>query len=169
MPARMHGEYLKSLFLENRLSRGRYAVEGRPVVLTDIRVPIFAVGTERDHIAPWQSVYKIRLLSDTDVTFVLASGGHNAGIVSAPGRPGRHYPDHDHGRDRPLHAAGHLGRAGPAARGLLVAGLAGLARCGQRRDLATRRARARRRRGLPPLIPAPGKLRPRTLSRESAR
>jgi len=91
LPYKMHSEYLRHLFLENQLSGGKYEVDGQPVSLTDIDAEIFAVGTIRDHIAPWQSVFKIKILSDTDVTFVLAAGGHNAGIVSEPGHPGRSY------------------------------------------------------------------------------
>ena len=42
-------------------------------------------------MAPWRSAYKLNLLSDTEVTFILTNGGHNAGVVSEPGHPGRHY------------------------------------------------------------------------------
>jgi polyhydroxyalkanoate synthase len=92
MPYRMHSEYLSQLFLENQLAEGRFVVDGRPVAVSDIRVPVFVVGTETDHVAPWRSVYKIHLLSDAEsVTFALTTGGHNAGIVSEPGRRGRSY------------------------------------------------------------------------------
>jgi polyhydroxyalkanoate synthase len=92
MPYRMHSEYLRRLFLNNDLAEGRFQADGRPVAISDIRVHTFVVGTEKDHVAPWQSVYKIKLLTNCqDVTFVLAAGGHNAGIVSEPGHPRRRY------------------------------------------------------------------------------
>jgi polyhydroxyalkanoate synthase len=91
MPYRMHTEYLRHLFVENRLAEGQYRVDGRPVALTDIRAPIFAVATRADHVAPWPSVYKIHLLTEGPLSFVLTTGGHNAGIVSEPGHIGRSY------------------------------------------------------------------------------
>jgi len=91
MPYRMHSEYLNKLFLKNDLAESRYTVNGEPIALEDIRIPTFSVGTVRDHVAPWKSVYKIHQLVDGDVTFVLTSGGHNAGIVSEPGHKGRTY------------------------------------------------------------------------------
>jgi polyhydroxyalkanoate synthase len=91
MPARMHAEYLRQLFLNNDLAEGRYRVGGRPVTLADVRLPLFVVSTVKDHVAPWRSVYKLHLLTDADLTFVLTAGGHNAGIVSEPGHPRRSY------------------------------------------------------------------------------
>ena len=88
MPYRMHSEYLRKLFLDNDLAEGRFGAGGEPVSLTDIRVPIFAVGTERDHVAPWRSTYKINLQTETDVTYLLTTGGHNVGIVSEMGYAG---------------------------------------------------------------------------------
>ena len=91
LPERMHSEYLTELFLKDALAEGHFHFDGKGIALVDIHVPIFAVGTMRDHVSPWKSVYKIHLLTETETTFVLTTGGHNAGIVSEPGHAHRSY------------------------------------------------------------------------------
>ncbi len=91
LPARMHIEYLRGLYLDNDLAEGRFVVTGRPLGLDDIKLPMFVVGAERDHIAPWHSVFKLHHQNDGELTFVLTTGGHNAGIISEPGHPHRHF------------------------------------------------------------------------------
>jgi polyhydroxyalkanoate synthase subunit PhaC len=92
MPCRMHAEYLRQLYLNNALARGEFQAEGRGVDLKAVRLPMFVVGTETDHVAPWKSVYKARgLTRSADYTFLLTSGGHNAGIVSGPVHPRRRH------------------------------------------------------------------------------
>ena len=91
MPYRMHSEYLRDLYLNNDLAEGHCLVDGKPGALTDIETPIFVVGTTRDHVAPWRSVYKTHLLTNAEITFLLTTGGHNAGIISEPGRRNRSY------------------------------------------------------------------------------
>ncbi len=143
MPARMHAEYLQSLFLNDDLAEGHFRVDGRPVSLADIRGPLFVVGTETDHIAPWRSVYKILLLNEHDATFVLTSGGHNAGIVSEPGHPHRHYRIRERPFGHPLYRSGGLAGCRRIAGRVLVAGLARVARSPFRRSAAAAGARVR--------------------------
>jgi polyhydroxyalkanoate synthase len=92
MAYRMHTDYLHQLYLGNDLAEGRYQALGETVHLSDITVPMFVVGTETDHVAPWRSVYKIgRLVRSKDYNFCLTSGGHNAGIISGPSHPRRRH------------------------------------------------------------------------------
>lgn len=87
----MHSEYLRTLFLQNALAHGQFALDGVPINLADIGAPIFSVGAVQDHVAPWRSVFKLHLLTDADQTFVLTAGGHNVGIVNPPGQPKSSY------------------------------------------------------------------------------
>jgi polyhydroxyalkanoate synthase subunit PhaC len=90
LPARMHSEYLRQLYLRNDLAEGRYRVGKHTVKLSDIKVPLFVLATERDHVSPWTSVYKLHHLAHAPLSFVLTSGGHNVGIVNPPTGPLAH-------------------------------------------------------------------------------
>lgn len=85
MPYKQHSEYLRGLYLKNDLAEGRYHVDGKPIALSDIRIPVFALGTQRDTVTPWHAVYKVHQLTpNVDVTFCLTTGGHNVGVVNPP-------------------------------------------------------------------------------------
>ncbi|WP_420844652.1 PHA/PHB synthase family protein [Legionella cardiaca] len=107
MPYKMHSEYLEKLFLNNDFAAGRFAIENIPIVAENIHIPTFAVSTETDHVAPWRSVYKIHLMINNDITFVLTSGGHNAGIVSEPGHKNRYYHIRERKKDTTFIDADH--------------------------------------------------------------
>lgn len=86
MPYRQHSEYLRRLYLKNDLAEGRYPIDGKPIALSDIRIPVFALGTQRDTVSPWVAVYRVHQLTpNVDVTFCLTTGGHNVGVVNPPG------------------------------------------------------------------------------------
>jgi len=103
MAYRMHTDYLFQLYLNNDLAEGRYVALGEELDLAAIEVPMFVVGTETDHVAPWKSVYKVgKLVRSKDYTFCLTSGGHNAGIISGPVHPKRRH------RVLRLHAGGRV-------------------------------------------------------------
>ena len=105
LPCKMHSEYLEKLFLHNDFVEGRFEVEGTRIAPESIQLPMFAVGTVDDHVAPWRSVHKVHLISSCDaVTFVLTTGGHNAGIVSEPGHSGRSYHIHTTEHTEPYRA-----------------------------------------------------------------
>ncbi len=91
MPFRMHQEYLEKLYLNNELARNKFRVDGRVISLGDIGIPLFVLGTETDHVAPWHSTYKFHDLTRVELTYCLTSGGHNAGVISGPSHPRRRH------------------------------------------------------------------------------
>jgi polyhydroxyalkanoate synthase len=155
MPFRMHSQYLRQLYLGNDLSQGRFQVGGRAIQLEDIEIPVFAVGTVTDHVAPWKSVFKLLHLLDTDVDFVLTSGGHNAGIVSEPGHPRRSYRKLAYRLHHPHPDAEHWAKQAPEQEGswwLEWAAWLASRSAGECPPPAVGKADA----GYPPLGPAPG-------------
>jgi polyhydroxyalkanoate synthase len=86
MPAKNHSFYLRSCYLENRLSRGEMQVGGVKLDLKKVTIPIYNLATREDHIAPPQSVFAGSSAFGGPVRYVLTGSGHIAGVVNPPER-----------------------------------------------------------------------------------
>lgn len=88
MPERMHAWYLRELYLHNRLAQpDAVTLGGRKIDLGRITQPLYAVGAEQDHIAPWRATFRIGGLVKGPVRYVLATSGHILGIINPPVSP----------------------------------------------------------------------------------
>jgi polyhydroxyalkanoate synthase len=87
MPYAMHSQYLRELFLNDDLAEGKYRAGGKTVSLTTAQTHVRGRNRTRP-CRPWHSVYKIHLLAPAQITFVLTSGGHNAGSCLSPATRG---------------------------------------------------------------------------------
>jgi len=88
MPYRMHEFYLTEMYLKNNLIRpGALTIAGEPIDLTLVHTPLYQVGAEDDHIAPWRQTFRINSQVTGRKRFVLSSSGHILGIVNPPVSP----------------------------------------------------------------------------------
>ena len=87
MPAAMHKFYLRELYLNNRLAQGSLEIGGRRLDLGAIQQPLYAVGAEQDHIAPWKQTFRLCGLIGGSARYVLATSGHILGIINPPVTP----------------------------------------------------------------------------------
>ncbi|HAU1921603.1 TPA: class I poly(R)-hydroxyalkanoic acid synthase [Legionella pneumophila] len=85
MPATMHSQYLRWMYLHNNLIKpGKIRLNHIPVDVTNIDIPTFFLSTQKDHIAPWKTTYKGFELMKGPKRFVLGGSGHIAGIINPP-------------------------------------------------------------------------------------
>jgi polyhydroxyalkanoate synthase len=85
MPAAMHSFYLRSMYIKNLLRKpGGITLNGVPLDLSKVKVPMYFASTMEDHIAPWKSTYAGAQLFNSKTRFVLGGSGHIAGIINPP-------------------------------------------------------------------------------------
>ena len=88
MPAAMHSQYLRSCYLRNDVvKKAAFKLLGEPIDLSKVTTPLYVLGAENDHIAPWRATFRTTQLVGGDARYVLTSSGHVAGIVNPPGNP----------------------------------------------------------------------------------
>jgi polyhydroxyalkanoate synthase len=83
LPGPMYDYYVKELYIENRLRvPNALTMAGERIDLQTIAMPSYVYASREDHIVPWRTAYRTTTLVGGEVTFVLGSSGHIAGVVN---------------------------------------------------------------------------------------
>ncbi len=86
MPVAMHSQYLRACYLHNAIVKpNAFVIDDTPIDLGKIVTPLYVLGAENDHIAPWRATYLTTQHVGGESKYVLTNSGHIAGIVNPPG------------------------------------------------------------------------------------
>jgi polyhydroxyalkanoate synthase len=88
LPRAMHSFYLRNCYVKNALSqRDGLTIGGHPIDLRRIAQPLYAVGSDEDHITPWRGTFKTCTLVSGPARYALSTSGHILGIINPPVSP----------------------------------------------------------------------------------
>jgi len=87
MPAANHRFYLRHCYLQNDLTAGRMIIEGKPVNLSKVTIPVYDLAAKEDHIAPARSVFNGAKFFGGPVRYIMSGSGHIAGVVNPADKP----------------------------------------------------------------------------------
>jgi poly[(R)-3-hydroxyalkanoate] polymerase subunit PhaC len=151
LPGPMYDYYLKELYIENRLRvPNALTMAGERIDLRKIAMPSYVYASREDHIVPWRTAYRTTTLVGGEVTFVLGSSGHIAGVVNPITSSRRSYWANETLKEDP---EDWLSRAQNYSGSWWPHWYAWLARHGGAKHSAPRAAGSSQH---PPLAPAPG-------------
>jgi polyhydroxyalkanoate synthase len=86
LPRQIHIFYLREMYLHNNLVKpGGIELDGTPIDLRKVQMPVYLQASKEDHIAPYPSVFKATTQFTGPVRFMLAGSGHIAGVINPPG------------------------------------------------------------------------------------
>ncbi len=92
LPGPMYVEYLRNMYLDNRLREpGALTMCEERVDLGRIAMPAYVLAAQEDHIVPWRSAYETVGLLGGQTTFVLGESGHIAGVINPAAKNRRNY------------------------------------------------------------------------------
>ena len=84
-PAKLWFDYIRCLYIGNKLvQKGGMVIDGVPIDLTTIKIPVYLQASKEDHIAPSKSVFKATKILSGPVRFMMAGSGHIAGVINPP-------------------------------------------------------------------------------------
>jgi len=82
--AQLHEDFLDIALANGLACEPGFFADKAAICLSDVSCPVYALGSLKDHITPWEACYRNTGVFGGDVDFVLTEGGHISPLTTKP-------------------------------------------------------------------------------------